>query len=154
MFDFETFSRELDLIDKGGYAQFRQFTVDVSVHHPGTGEKDLIEFAPGANGLLLLPHAFEPSQQALVSSNTAAALFVRFNQITNPWLRFSLISNSNDFISAAGTFRRMWVRTDESVGPQSGGVFYFLAVLGITLTGGNLPSLFGYTQNQGGGGAN
>ena len=84
-----------------------------------------VNFGQNANGLALHAHIALPSggsTPVLVSSSQVGRVFVQFNRDDNPWMSFSLIANSFDWVGAVGTIYRVRFSVETT---DAAAYFYF-----------------------------
>ena len=144
-FDYNAFTKELAKLERGGFRQVRQFSLDVSVLNKNK------EFSYECNGLILMPRVLSPDGVELVSDNTVR-VWVKLNSKDADPVPLSLIANSQDETSINGTIRTMYLTNLAT----HAGILYFQALLGVSVSsaaavGGSSGG--GYIPPSGGGGA-
>lgn len=137
------FLRQSADVDRGSLRQMRFEAVDVSAAFKDQAPREV-----DCTGLQLLTNWINPDGTAFISPSDCR-IYVKFNHPENPWLPFSLVPNVGDFVSAAGTIKRVWFwcRFPTGSGSVKLGVLYLYS-FGV-LSGGATPAAGGTSSGAG-----
>jgi hypothetical protein len=133
------FLADLAELQRGGYKQLLPIVVDMNT----IGET---EYRIPCNSICIPANLMLPGG-LVVATQTTKRVWLRINDVNNPWLPFSL--NAADYAAIGASVNRFWVRVDAANQLGAGVVTLLLCGLGVNLSGpgGGSGSLVGYAAN-------